>query len=360
MANRTEVVVLQHPRERNHPFGSARMLVDGLSRSQLRVATQQGARAALEPLPETARAALLYPHPDAVDLAEYDESQPLERLVLLDGTWPQARRLYRDNPWLGSLPHVRLNPPRPGRYLVREEPGPDCLSTLEAGVAALSILEGDGARFEGLIAVFDQMNAQQLARLDDVESAPRRRRPPQRRSRRVPEALRVPPERIVALYTETAERATRQDPSVPEALQWVARRLGTQQEMQLFLRPSRRGPTPHYLTRLGLGDEDLAPAEAAETWFAGLLRPGDVLVAWNQSTLALLPPGVRDGHPVVQLKAAYCNLRGGRCGSLEHVVEQEALPLDPSSVSGRAGPRLSAAAAMARWLASQPRSWLAQ
>jgi len=334
------------------------MLVDGLTRSQLHVATRVGNRAVLAPLASTGRVALLYPHPGATDLAELGDAEGLDALVLLDGTWPQARCLYRDNPWLWSLPHVRLTPERPGRYRVRGEPGPHCLSTLEAGVAALCMLEGGQDRLEGLLSIFDQMNAQQLARLEAVESAPRRRRPPQRRSRRVPEVLTAAPDRLVVLYAETAERKTRADPRVPEVLQWVARRLGSQEELQLLLRPSRGAPTPAYLERLGLGVEELAPVDAAAGWFDALLRPDDVIAAWNESTLAVLPEAVRDRHAVVQLKAAYCNLRGGRCGSLEHVVEQEGLHLTPSSVSGRAGRRLAAAEAMTRWLAAQPRPWL--
>ena len=129
--NRTEIVVLQHPRERTHPFGSARMLTQALRRGSLSLVHRGQGRRLADVLPlDGGRTALLYPRPDAKDLASIGEEERPERLVLLDGTWSHAHRLYQDNPWLHTLPHYRLHPTRASRYLVRKEPKAHCLSTL--------------------------------------------------------------------------------------------------------------------------------------------------------------------------------------------------------------------------------------
>ena len=156
--NRTEIVVMQHEAERFHPFGSARMLMAGLNRGRLHVAYRGFGKDVPLPLEFPVGTALLYPRPDAVELAEARLHGPLERLVLLDGTWSQAHRLYRDNPWLRTLPHVRLTPATKSRYMVRREPKEHCLSTLEAAVEALRILEPDTRGLAELLAVFVRMN----------------------------------------------------------------------------------------------------------------------------------------------------------------------------------------------------------
>ncbi|MFN3302775.1 MAG: DTW domain-containing protein, partial [Roseateles sp.] len=79
---------------------------------------------------------------------------PVERLILLDGSWRQSRRLLAANPWLARLPRLAL-PALPGRYAIRRAHRPGQLSTLEAGLHALALLEGEPQRWQPLWAAFD-------------------------------------------------------------------------------------------------------------------------------------------------------------------------------------------------------------
>ncbi len=109
-----------------------------------------------------AGAALLYPTSDAVDIADLDA--PPSSLVVVDGTWSTARKVIRDNPWLASLPRVKVEPPRPGNYRIRRAPNPARqVSTVEAVVYALQTLEGHLPGFAALLAAFDAMVDRQLA-----------------------------------------------------------------------------------------------------------------------------------------------------------------------------------------------------
>jgi hypothetical protein len=67
----------------------------------------------------------------------------LDGLILLDGSWSQAKALWWRNPWLLKSRRLVLDPrfrSAYGRY--RREPRPDAVSTLEAAGLALADLEG--------------------------------------------------------------------------------------------------------------------------------------------------------------------------------------------------------------------------
>lgn len=67
----------------------------------------------------------------------------LEGIVLLDGTWSQAKTLWWRNAWLLKLPRLVLRPTRRSLYdQIRKEPRKGCLSTVETVGEVITILEG--------------------------------------------------------------------------------------------------------------------------------------------------------------------------------------------------------------------------
>ncbi len=70
----------------------------------------------------------------------------LKGIILIDGTWSQAKTLWWRNAWLLKCPRLVLNPTRPSAYgTLRKEPRFECLSTLESLVEVLTALEGDAS-----------------------------------------------------------------------------------------------------------------------------------------------------------------------------------------------------------------------
>jgi DTW domain-containing protein YfiP len=71
------------------------------------------------------------------------------RLVVIDATWRKSLRMLLEHRALAELPRVSLDTPAPTRYLaIRAARLPNQVSTLEATVQALALLEGpsfDGA-----------------------------------------------------------------------------------------------------------------------------------------------------------------------------------------------------------------------
>ena len=99
---------------------------------------------------------LLYPGKAAIDLSAIPLSDPqlsaftsqLEsrRLVvfLRDATWRLARPMLRKSLSLQALPQVMFSNAAPSRYLIKLQPEPGCLSTLEAVHAMLLALDRTG------------------------------------------------------------------------------------------------------------------------------------------------------------------------------------------------------------------------
>lgn len=156
VAVRTEMVVLQHPAEAGHAKNTCAFLTLGLSPAARLLCGE-----VFDPALAVPGAALLYPGA-GTDPCLAD----VRRLILLDGSWRQSRRLLAANPWLACLPRLSL-PPQPGRYALRRAHRPGQLSTLEAGLHALALLEGAPERFEPLWAAFDGFVRAGLARRDD-------------------------------------------------------------------------------------------------------------------------------------------------------------------------------------------------
>lgn len=174
--NRTRVLIVQHPRERRHPFGTARIARLGLSRVEVAIAVGRDGEIRA-PRVDLDRAAVLYPGPTATLLGEGDPVE-LDTLVVVDGTWPQSRKLLRVSPWLSSLPRVAFDPPRPGNYRIRKAKNPEVeVSTIEAIAYALEHLEPQTPGIGGLVEDFDRVIDHQLSLQGRV---PRFRKPKRR------------------------------------------------------------------------------------------------------------------------------------------------------------------------------------
>ena len=75
-------------------------------------------------------------------------------LVLLDATWPEARKMFRKSPYLNHLPVLSLAPEQVSRYVLRRSRRGDHFCTAE--VAALCLeLTGDSHAAQTLDAYLD-------------------------------------------------------------------------------------------------------------------------------------------------------------------------------------------------------------
>lgn len=158
----TRVLVIQHPDERRHALNTARLLVAGLENAHLVIAEQLPPEWEQQLADPGWHTRLLFPGPAAPILEPAGADSRPQRLVLLDGTWPKARKLLHVNPVLQALPRVALPEGLQSRYRLRKAPKAGALSTIEAGVHALQILEPH-TDFTPLLAPFEALIEGQIA-----------------------------------------------------------------------------------------------------------------------------------------------------------------------------------------------------
>lgn len=290
-------------------------------------------------------AAVLYPGPDATLLGE---GPPPSHLIVLDGTWPQAKALYRDSPWLHDLPCVGIVPDRPSNYRIRKEPAEHCLSTIEAIEVALRAIEPETPRLDRLLDGFDAMIDRQIAELASRERNPRRVKRTSQKPR-LRDVLHERWEDVVVLYAETSPVRGKANGRGIEVLQLAAVRPATGETFD-ELTAVREVPDAHLLEHMELDGDAIRSAPAfdtlAESW-SSFARPGDIYVAWSHAGARTALAKLQPDATVVHLKPLYCNLRGPKTGRPDQILEREGLTSTPVAVRGRAGARLGNASVIA-------------
>ena len=152
ITTRLRVVILQHPQEDDALLGTAKLVEVTLPKAEIRVGLSWasldhaigGRDANRERWAVLAAAKLPAPIPDSArgdpvlvidrkgrvrDLKRHG----LEGIIVLDGTWSQAKTLWWRNAWLLKLPLIVLKPREPSIYgRLRKEPRKEWVSTLEA------------------------------------------------------------------------------------------------------------------------------------------------------------------------------------------------------------------------------------
>ena len=184
--SRISLLILQHPQEQDRALGTARLTAMHFKDAVVRIGLSWPSlsRALGRTVHDPSRWAVLYlGSAKAADLDTDAEIVALNRkgeladnqrriladidgVVLLDGTWSQAKALWWRNPWMLKCRRVILGPRQPSRYgRLRREPRRDGLSTIEAAATLIAGLEKRPEIAATLNASFERM----LARYREVQ-----------------------------------------------------------------------------------------------------------------------------------------------------------------------------------------------
>lgn len=372
LRTRTRIVVLQHPRERDVPINTARIAALCLPEAEVHVGVEWEGTAALERAlsDDTRPAALLYPGPEAIDVEREPPSGPITLLVV-DGTWWQARKIVRANPSIARLPRYAFRPSAPSRYRIRAEPRDDYVSTIEALAHVLGVLEpraDDGYR--ALLEPFEVMVERQLRFAAERVGAARHRRHAGRSAAarpgtllspaRLPRAFGERAADIVCVHAEgnawphgSAERRARPE----ELMVLTAERAATRERFTRIVRP-QNPVAPTTLRYIGLSSEALDGAvdraRALAEWSA-FVRPTDVVCTWGdyaRRMVAAAGGSLPRGHVDVRALAR-STVRKHATGidafaAYLGYTPPAAAESTAAAIPGRAGVRIAQLAAIAR------------
>ena len=347
LPTRTRVVLLQHPREQHVPIGTARLAHLCLPDSELHVGVdfdddRQVPRGAGRRRGRPTY--LLFPGPNAIDLAEARPPGPIT-LVVVDGTWWQARKLLKRNAALAALPQLRFTPPAPSNYRIRREPADHCVATVEALAQVLGALEGDPERFAALLRPFEAMIDTQL----HYATHGARRAPPPRRS--TARATRAAADAGAAARAAARRRlparrgerlaGARAGGHPAEIVHWVARRPRHRRDVRggHHAAPAAGAvdprPHPHHARAAG-GGRALGVFRARWAAFA---RADDCHLRWGRYPLDLLEAeGVRAAGRAAR-RAPGGGLLPGRAHGVGRGLHRAARRRRPRSVRDRPGRR---------------------
>lgn len=180
------ILILQHPQEQDRALGTARLTARHFKDAVVKIGLSWPSlsKALGRPVADPSRWGVLYLgsakasefDTDAEIVAinrkgEMEEGQRailrgIEGIVLLDGTWSQAKALWWRNAWMLKCQRLILGPRQPSRYgHLRKEPRRDGLSTIEAAGLVLGALEKRPDIAATLNASFERM----LARYREVQ-----------------------------------------------------------------------------------------------------------------------------------------------------------------------------------------------
>src|ERR1700723_742723 len=178
--NKVSLLILQHPQEQDRALGTARLTALHFNNAVLKIGLSWPSlsKALGRPVHDPSRWAVLYLGSAKVADLETDRDivainrkgeiednqrailKDIEGIVLLDGTWSQAKALWWRNAWMLKCQRVILGPARPSRYgKLRREPRGDGLATIEAAAMLLAGLERRPDIAETLNGSFERMLA---------------------------------------------------------------------------------------------------------------------------------------------------------------------------------------------------------
>ncbi len=264
---KAKIVFLQHPREARNPIGTVRMAHLQLEGSRIVEGTEFANHAEVQSLLEQDRghAVVLFPAEGARDASELRTHAGPLAIFVLDGTWSQARKLWKQNTFLHALPAYTLSPKEPGRYRIRREPAPHCLSTIEAVGQLLDAIEGTEGAHAALLNPFDAMIEKQISFTGAGVGRVRRRIRDRKRYFAFPEGL--DPARAVLVHAEGTGHAARAEGGDNELLEWHAFKPSSGERFYAALQ-TEKPLNPLVRERLALPEERLPRAALDAAWAA--------------------------------------------------------------------------------------------
>lgn len=161
------MIVLQHPDEAKNPKGSAIIAELGLEQYMCWKGEDFNQHQRLESLLDESagKTAILYPEEgaewlEAEGTIAAGQDKPwadIENLIVIDGTWRKASKIWQINPRLHQLRRYRFREDMKSAYRIRKAPEQSYLSTVESIVYALRAIEDRPQVYADLLDLFGEM-----------------------------------------------------------------------------------------------------------------------------------------------------------------------------------------------------------
>lgn len=173
--NHTHVLILQHPSEVNQSKGTVSLLQQSLTNCQVIIGEVFDKEKILSSHLRHYgdNIALLYPSEQAFEISfqsdkiskkkvllagNKSKAGAIKCIIILDGTWKKAYRMFMLNPCLHDIKHIVLPVGISSLYQIRKTKKDNALSSLEACCHALARLEDQPEKYQALLNSFIKFN----------------------------------------------------------------------------------------------------------------------------------------------------------------------------------------------------------
>lgn len=167
---KTHFVLLMHPKEsRRQKLGTGRLthlflknsrMIEGVDFSEIKEVNKICTSKVFYPV-------VLYPGKRSWELTEelslnFNDSPRQLLIFVIDGTWKQAKKMMLLSENLKRLPQIHIKPEQGSRFYIKTQPGPFCVSTIEAVYYTLVRLKEIGFEsrdqyYEGMMNLLDTL-----------------------------------------------------------------------------------------------------------------------------------------------------------------------------------------------------------
>jgi len=163
-----KVIIFQHPKEVKRPHQTAKIAVKSIGEGKCQIHTRSKIKADDPVLLEaTSRSGssvyLMYPNRNSVDVKTLKSQHKSSTIILLDGTWHEAKKLLERSPSLAKLPSLHLDLHSgtgeeevssswvKSAFIIKTQPDPKCMSTVETVAHTLALIEEDQSIVERML-----------------------------------------------------------------------------------------------------------------------------------------------------------------------------------------------------------------
>lgn len=152
---KSKLLILQHPSEEKRCLRTAKILELSLPSDKCKVI--RGKRFNANRYPELSEALknpektfLLFPGKSSQQLETVEKCDP-HNIIIIDGTWGEARCIYHNSNDLKNVRKVVLNVQKRSNYVIRTQPTEESLSTVETAAITLAHLEDNRSIYDTLM-----------------------------------------------------------------------------------------------------------------------------------------------------------------------------------------------------------------
>lgn len=162
--NLSKIIILQHPSETKHALNTARIAALSFKNCEIITGEDFTLHNRLNSILQANDCYLLFPSDAAQTVSAFKEKQIT--LIVLDGSWKKAKKIFYLSKNLHSLPKLQLPSGLKSRYRLRKQPTSGFLSTIEAITYSLNTIEGKD--YSKAFLAFDYMIEYQIKKMGAI------------------------------------------------------------------------------------------------------------------------------------------------------------------------------------------------